>query len=55
MGHAANQPSDRQPAFTGLIVGAILTVAILFATVKWTNARFAAHAGAESPAASQAH
>ncbi|MCU0619049.1 MAG: hypothetical protein MUF40_03970 [Gemmatimonadaceae bacterium] len=50
----AQQPSDRTPAFTGLIVGAILTVVILYATVQWTNTRFAAHA-AEGAAATQAH
>ncbi len=38
-------PSDRKAAFTGLIVGAILTFAILFATVKVTNSLFAAEHG----------
>jgi hypothetical protein len=36
-------PSDRAAAYTGLIGGAILTFVILFATVKVTNAQFAAH------------
>ncbi|MCU0625408.1 MAG: hypothetical protein MUF21_02830 [Gemmatimonadaceae bacterium] len=48
-------PSDRQPAFTGLIVGAVLTFAILLGVVKWTNARFAGHEGAAAAPATQAH
>ncbi len=38
-------PSDRSAAYTGLIGGAILVFVILFATVKVTNARFAAEHG----------
>ena len=53
MAHA-QQPSDRTPAVTGLLVGAILTAVILYATVQWTNARFEAHK-AEGAAATQAH
>ena len=45
------QHSDRTPAFTGLIVGALLTAAILYGTVQWTNAQFAGH---EAPAGSAA-
>lgn len=55
MAHASHQQTDTKPAFTGLIVGALLTAAILYATVQWTNARFAAHEGTATPAASQAH
>lgn len=38
-------PSDRGAAYTGLIGGAIVVFVILFATVKVTNARFAAEHG----------
>ena len=38
----AEAPNDRKAAFTGLIVGAIAVFVILFATVKLTNASFAA-------------
>ena len=56
MAHApAHQGTDRRAAFTGLIVGAVVTVAILYATVQWTNARFAGHEGAAAPAASATH
>lgn len=52
MAHAAApQGTDRKAAFTGLIVGAVVTVAILYATVLWTNARFAGHATGSTPAA----
>jgi len=39
-------PSDRGAAFTGLGIGAVLVFVILFAVVKVTNARFAAHEAA---------
>lgn len=55
MAHATHQQTDAKPAFTGLIVGAVVTAAILYATVLWTNARFAAHEASATPAASQAH
>ena len=40
-------PSDRGAAYTGLIGGAIVIFVILFATVKLTNAQFAAQHGAK--------
>ncbi len=46
----AEAPSDRRAAFTGLIVGAVVVFVILFATVKVTSARFAAHEGAAEKA-----
>jgi len=44
-------PSDRGAAYTGLIGGAIVIFVILFATVKFTNARFAAEHGEKKHAA----
>ncbi|MES3034570.1 MAG: hypothetical protein V4813_11300 [Gemmatimonadota bacterium] len=38
-------PNDRSAAFTGLIAGAIVVFIILLATVKLTNAQFAAKHG----------
>jgi hypothetical protein len=44
-------PNDRGAAYTGLIGGAIVVFVILFATVKLTNARFAAEHGEKAHAA----
>ena len=52
MSSHSNHPSDRSAAFTGLIGGAILVFAILFATVKATNASFAGH---KAEAGTEAH
>ena len=46
----SDAPSDRKAAFTGLIGGAIVIFVILFATVKVTNARFAAEHGEKKAA-----
>jgi uncharacterized protein (DUF983 family) len=39
----APERNDRRAAFTGLAVGVVVVFAILFATVKVTNASFAKH------------
>jgi hypothetical protein len=44
-------PNDRSAAYTGLIGGAIVVFVILFATVKLTNAQFAAAHGDKAHAA----
>ncbi len=44
-------PGDRSAAYTGLIGGAIVIFVILFATVKVTNAQFAAEHGEKKHAA----
>ena len=50
-GHA--KPSDRNAAFTGLILGAVVLFAIVVGVVKWTNHHYdkleASHAGASTP------
>jgi uncharacterized protein (DUF983 family) len=46
----SEQKGDARAAFTGFIVGAIVLFAIMFAIVKWTNARFDRHETA-APAA----
>lgn len=48
MSTATHHPEDRRAAFTGLIVGAIALIVIVFTIVKLTNASFASH---EKPAA----
>ena len=45
---ATHHPEDRRAAFTGLIVGTVALIIIVFAIVKLTNASFASH---ERPAA----
>jgi hypothetical protein len=41
--HGAKRGSDMGAAFVGLIGGAVLIGAIVFAIVLWTNGRFAGH------------
>jgi len=43
-------PGDKSAAFTGLVGGLVLVVAMCVAIVTWTNAKFAGHA-AERPGA----
>ena len=44
--------ADARAAFSGLIVGALLLLAIVFTIVKLTNAKFdREHGGAHAPAA----
>lgn len=43
MGGHAQQGSDKGAAFMGLIGGAVLIGAILYAIVIWTNGQFAGH------------
>jgi hypothetical protein len=43
MSTAAHHPHDRTAAFTGLIVGAVALVLLLFGIVKLTNASYASH------------
>ena len=40
---ATHHPEDRRAAFTGLIVGVIALIALVFVIVKMTNAKFASH------------
>ena len=47
-GHDNHGGSDMGAAFTGLIGGAILVGAILYAIVLWTNAQFAGHGEAKA-------
>jgi hypothetical protein len=46
------KPGDMKAAFTGLVVGAVAVLAILYGVVQWTNSRFEGHApaGATAPA-----
>jgi hypothetical protein len=44
---------DAKAAFTGLIVGAIVLLVIMYGIVRWTNSKFAGHAAA-APAAGAA-
>ena len=48
------KPGDMKAAFTGLVLGAVSILAILWAVVVWTNGRFEGHgtpaAGATAPA-----
>ena len=46
-------PGDKSAAFTGLLGGLVLVVAMCVAIVMWTNAKFASHA-TERPAAAGA-
>ena len=53
--HAHHDPKgDAKAAFTGLIVGAIVLLAIMFTIVQLTNKKFEGHSaasGAATPAA----
>jgi hypothetical protein len=45
---------DKMAAFVGLIGGMVVIGAMVYATVLWTNTRFAGHEGGERPAAAAA-
>ena len=47
---AAPLPGDKRAGFTGLIVGAVLLFAVLFAIVHFTNERYASHEGTKTEA-----
>ncbi len=51
MSASTHHPEDRRAAFTGLIVGAVALLILVFAIVKLTNAKYASH---EKPAAEAA-
>lgn len=53
MSNTQPHPGDKGAAFTGLIVGAIAVMAILYGVVQWTNSRFEGH-GAPTPAGATA-
>ena len=38
--------NDTKAAFTGLIIGAIALLIMVFGIVKWTNSQFAGHKAA---------
>ena len=48
--HAHYHKADAKAAFSGLIIGAIVLLAIMFTIVKLTNKKFEAHAAAAAPA-----
>ena len=48
---SAPQSGDKSAAFTGLILGAIAIFVIVFAIVRFTNAKYAGHGAAGEPAA----
>ena len=54
MSNTQPHPGDMRAAFTGLVLGAVAIAAILYAVVRWTDARFEGHeapaAGATTPA-----
>ena len=52
---SAPQPGDKSAAFTGLILGAITIFVIVFAIVRFTNAKYAGHEGGEAPPAAAPH
>lgn len=47
----SNHPEDRNAAFTGLIVGAVLLAVMVFGIVRMTNSIYSSH---ETPAAQAA-
>jgi plastocyanin len=49
-GHG-HHPSDRVPAFVGLIGGGAFVGAVLYGVVLWTNAQFAGHEREKGPVA----
>ena len=53
--HTAHAP-DKAAGFTGLVVGVVLLLAVMYGIVVWTNGRFESHHAAagtttEAPAA----
>ena len=38
------KPGDMKAAFTGLVVGAVAILVVLYGVVQWTNGRFEGHA-----------
>ncbi|HYD51345.1 MAG TPA: hypothetical protein VEA99_01910 [Gemmatimonadaceae bacterium] len=49
------KPGDKSAAFTGLIVGAIALLAILYGMVQWTNSRFEGHGASTGAATTTQH
>ena len=45
-------PEDKPAAFTGLIAGALLVLAMVLTIIHFTNVKFAGHEGAAPPAES---
>ena len=52
--HDADVAGDKKAAFVGLIGGAVLIGALMYAMVAWTNTQFAGHASGGTPAAAGA-
>jgi hypothetical protein len=52
---SAPEPGDKSAAFTGLILGAIALFVLVFAIVRFTNAKYAGHEAGAEPAAAATH